>query len=495
MRIIDKFKWCVRIAIGSLTLCSLGALAQDLTTLHDSGPSSKRVDIVILAEGYRSSERAEFLNHAQSLTDFLFDANRLDNKPFPEYQNFFNVHAFFIESAESGVSDPNTDLDTALNVTQDAGRRLSIDLSHTPANDYIRSLWFKADMIFVAANTNRFDQYSGGADGQYAIYNADYSGQDSHIGNVALHEMGHAFANLGDEYTNANGDYPPELFGIFNDDPPPPPFDATADEVSCGGVEYNNPHRPRFPEEYPNLARRADLVPWSHWDGIPAAFLGAVGTFEGGLNTYETGVFRPTENSKMRTPAMPFDPIATEEILLNMYADTGLLDNHTPTSNPLENFLILETQPIDADRFQYTWRVNGTVQNESSTSLSLCPLGLSAGKHSVELTVIDNTGNIRPRTRAFIAGAMVTPIGLPSTNTSPSKAEAAAASSFANAYRTLDAPRVCPSDYTRHTSILDREVSLAWSIELTHSLFSGTAQAPVRTQAIRFMAVMARTVS
>ncbi|MDJ0780926.1 MAG: M64 family metallopeptidase [Desulfosarcinaceae bacterium] len=280
------------------------AAAQTLTTIERNGPSEKRVDIVIIGDAYLASQEEEFLEHATALRDFMFDNSRIDNRPFPEYRQFFNVHTLFVPSIEEGVEQGAGAGNTALGATLDGDRRLSIDTGL--ADSYINALGFEAEMIFVPVNTNRPGERTGGADGKYAIYNADYSGANGDIRNTALHEMGHAFMKLKDEYADGGQAWPPAVFGNWDPDNAIP---LAPTDVSCGGAYYNDDNRQQLPESGPNLARSPDLLPWAHWVGYPAPITGQVGAFEGGFNAYSTGVFRPSFNSKMRSSDQPFDPV------------------------------------------------------------------------------------------------------------------------------------------------------------------------------------------
>ena len=90
-----------------------------IRTTINNGPSSNRVDIVILGDGYTASELSTtFTNHANNFTNYLFDGSSL-TEPFGHYQNFFNTHLIDVASAQSGADDPITATmkDTAFNGT------------------------------------------------------------------------------------------------------------------------------------------------------------------------------------------------------------------------------------------------------------------------------------------------------------------------------------------------------------------------------------------
>src|SRR5688572_32227836 len=94
------------------------ALAQTVTPWLESGDPTKRVDIVVVGDGYTAEE----------LGDFASDVNQFFNgvfaqEPFREYKNYFNVRRIDIASNDSGADHPervppvvrNTAFDAAYN--------------------------------------------------------------------------------------------------------------------------------------------------------------------------------------------------------------------------------------------------------------------------------------------------------------------------------------------------------------------------------------------
>ena len=60
------------------------------STVIDNGPSSNRVDIVILGDGYRAEEiDTTYVTHSTQMLDYLFNSGQ---DPFPRYAEFFNAH-------------------------------------------------------------------------------------------------------------------------------------------------------------------------------------------------------------------------------------------------------------------------------------------------------------------------------------------------------------------------------------------------------------------
>ena len=64
----------------------LNAQKFKVDTIHYSGPTENRVNLVILGDGYTSAEQAKFLSDANTIkTKFL------ETSPYTEYKNYFNV--------------------------------------------------------------------------------------------------------------------------------------------------------------------------------------------------------------------------------------------------------------------------------------------------------------------------------------------------------------------------------------------------------------------
>ena len=88
-------------------LCFLGtfkieAQVFEVQTLKLSGDTDKRINLVILSEGYQTSEFPQFITDATSFINAMFSQS-----PFLEYANYFNVYAIKVPSNQSG-SDHQT---------------------------------------------------------------------------------------------------------------------------------------------------------------------------------------------------------------------------------------------------------------------------------------------------------------------------------------------------------------------------------------------------
>jgi len=89
----------------TLMLISITTIAQTFPTqaIFNNGDDSKRINLVILPDGYQSSELNDFVTDATAFTNAMFSQS-----PFLEYKNYFNVYVILVPSQESGADHPAT---------------------------------------------------------------------------------------------------------------------------------------------------------------------------------------------------------------------------------------------------------------------------------------------------------------------------------------------------------------------------------------------------
>lgn len=158
---------------------------------HSSDDIAKTLDIIVLAEGYTEAEKDLFFADANSLSEKL-----IAYKPFDNYKNRINFRAAFAASQNSGPDLPRLGKygDTVLNSTFGT---LGSDRYLETVNVfdiYTYASVAPFDMIVVLVNT---DEYGGGG-----IYNDFAIGSAHHTAwfTTMIHEIGHSFAGLADEY-------------------------------------------------------------------------------------------------------------------------------------------------------------------------------------------------------------------------------------------------------------------------------------------------------
>lgn len=165
---------------------------------HHSGDPSNKVDILILPEGYTKEEMGRFIEDCNQFAEDLFTY-----EPYTSNRDKFNIAGILAPSAESGSDIPaegiykNTILNSSF-YTFDSERYCM-----TKDNKAVRDLATNApyDQIYILINT---EKYGGGA-----IYNHFNMSVNSNAmaAKIFVHEFGHGFAGLGDEYYNSSVAY------------------------------------------------------------------------------------------------------------------------------------------------------------------------------------------------------------------------------------------------------------------------------------------------
>ena len=152
---------------------------------------TKAVDIVLLPEGYTQEEMGKFVKDCNFFVESLFAY-----APYDRYRGSFNVRGVMAPSVDSGCTEPGDRVykNTVMRFsywTFDSERYcMSTD------NRDIRDLAGQVpyDQIYVLVNSKK---YGGG--GIYNFYCSSAVG-NSYSSDIFIHEFGHGFAGLADEY-------------------------------------------------------------------------------------------------------------------------------------------------------------------------------------------------------------------------------------------------------------------------------------------------------
>ncbi|MFL5264685.1 MAG: IgA Peptidase M64 [Anaeromyxobacteraceae bacterium] len=165
-----------------------------------SGPPERKLDLLVLGDGYTAQERGRCEADARRLVAAL-----LAQAPFRERRGDLNVRALCPAAAESGVSRPSTGVHRAspLGATYDAFGSERYVL--TFENRRVREVasWAPYDALAVMVNG---DTYGGG--GIFNLY-ATVAAGSAWAPYIFVHELGHALAGLADEYFTSDTAYLP----------------------------------------------------------------------------------------------------------------------------------------------------------------------------------------------------------------------------------------------------------------------------------------------
>jgi len=162
-----------------------------LLEIQRSGPSESKADFLILGDGYTASERGKFEKDAKRFTEILFSVS-----PFKERRADFNVWGLCPPAEESGISRPSTGIHrrSPLGASYDAFGSERYVLTYE--NRAFREIASFAPYEHVEILTNTRTYGGGGIFNLYSTVAADNMWSPY----VFVHEFGHHFAGLADEY-------------------------------------------------------------------------------------------------------------------------------------------------------------------------------------------------------------------------------------------------------------------------------------------------------
>lgn len=170
-------------------------------TLQQAADTTRCIHIAYVAEGYTAEQMSQYLDDCREATDALFQ-----HEPFKTLRNRFNITALMTPSKDTDVSQPGEGiwLDTALGSHFDTfyTKRYLTTLYLKRLHDLLACTPY--EHIIVLANTSH---YGGG--GIFNSYNLSYT-RGTNFRPVVVHEFGHSFGGLGDEYPY--GDEAPMYF-------------------------------------------------------------------------------------------------------------------------------------------------------------------------------------------------------------------------------------------------------------------------------------------
>lgn len=170
----------------------------DVSVLREEGPPAVKVDLLFLADGYAESERDAFIADARRLAEELFRV-----EPYRSRKHDFNVRAVFLPSPESGISKPRSGVfrRSALGARYNSfdSERYVLTFEDRAWRDAAAAAPYDAVVLLVNDR-----KYGGG--GIYNLY-ATAAAHSSYGPYLFIHEFGHSFAGLGDEYYTSDVAY------------------------------------------------------------------------------------------------------------------------------------------------------------------------------------------------------------------------------------------------------------------------------------------------
>jgi len=253
--------------------------------LKSSSPD-KAVDIALIAEGYNAEQKEKFFADAQQLADNLFT-----HEPFIRHKSRINIYAIAAVSVDSGISKPqdNNWKNTAIGAhfyTFYEPRYLTSPNMFSIRN-YAALVPY--DAIYILANTTTYG--GGGIYNFYALASSDSKRAKSE---VIVHEFGHSFAGLGDEYFRDKPDVLDDMYNLKEE-----PWEPNLTSLVQFDKKWKNdlPKNAQIPTPVTDETKK-----------LP------IGVFEGG-GYLTKGMYRPAYDCRMRTnDAKAFCPVCEKAV-------------------------------------------------------------------------------------------------------------------------------------------------------------------------------------
>ena len=281
-----------KIALFSAFLCffcTINAQIFPVDTIQNNGLLTKRVKLVFLSDGYTSAQLPDFIAKVNS-----FKNNFFAQPPFSNYRNFFNVYAIKVPSVETGINHPGTATDITENLTTQPVLNANTYFNSTFDYAGIHRLVFPQNgQAIFNVMLNNFPNYNqifmfansafyGGSGGSYATATVNANADE-----IAIHEIGHSFSFLADEYL-------------------------------IGG-QGERPNR--------TVMTDSSTVKWKNWLGG-----NGIGIYPVGIEGWQ----RPHQNCKMQFLNVPFCAVCKEAIVEKIYSIVTPIYSFLPASDSVK---------------------------------------------------------------------------------------------------------------------------------------------------------------
>lgn len=332
--------------------------------VENHGDPKNRVNYVILGDGYTAATVETTLKqHIEAANERRFGHE--SGEPYGRYRKFVNICVLKAVSENDGIGNGPTAFDGG-----NGGDRLA-RVNQTKVNDYIKAnlpATFEVDWKAVVLNQSLWENT-----GSYLML---WSGGADDAPGAALHEGGHGFHQLADEYGSQTGCGRP------------------AQAPGCSGSGTVHPEV--------NSAGNCQTTDgkWDLWlgttqKGLKVPDMGATGmqgTWQGSRYV-GTGQYRPSCNSMMNSLFgldldTSFNSVSREQIIFSIWRAVKPIDSTEPPAGAADNPATLTVNVIDPAVINVDWTVNGMTTVNGGTSMSTA--ALPSGTHTISAKAYDN---------------------------------------------------------------------------------------------------------
>ncbi|MBO7067253.1 MAG: hypothetical protein J6W52_01025 [Bacteroidaceae bacterium] len=306
-----------------------------IDTIQYTGPEA--INFVLLGDGYTETEQTKFVTAAKNVYNALFR-----KIPMNRYKKWFNLYAIEVISNESGISHPGVlkdgkyvcpegsslpikNVDTYFGIHFDAYNihRLPCPDNSTKIYNLLKALMPDYQMVGILCNTSEY----GGAGGSFLTCTTHSSASE-----IFIHEFGHTFASLADEYYAGDG-----YLGEY--------INQTANNNS-------------------------NTIKWKHWYGQSG-----VSAFPIGGSTKGNGYYKPVNGTcEMEYLNKEFCPVCREAIVEEMHNRVKVIAEYQPTARSLTmdgddlTFTITRYYKGTSNKINFEWSINNVVQEDETSN-------------------------------------------------------------------------------------------------------------------------------
>jgi hypothetical protein len=347
------------IVFAASLFVGISAMAQvfERDTIFYSGPSEKHFNLVILSDGYTSTELSKFVTDATSFATAFFE-----EVPYLNYKEYFNVIIIKVPSNQSGASHPGT----ATDVTEPAHPVSTVDNYFGSTFDYgkihrlLVATKTSAISNVLANNFPAYDQalilvnspYYGGSGGYYSVASTNSSSAQ-----IAIHELGHSFPGLKDEY------YPGDIY-------------------AAEGINMTKETNP-------------SLVKWRNWIGT-----NSVGIYQHCCIGNSSEWYKPHQNCKMQTLGPPFCSVCVEGTIEKIHSVIPPVESYIPENSSVNEssypvrFRLNLINP-NPNTLKRTWLLNSSLFGKNIDSVFINAGDLITGTNYLTVSIEDTTQLLR----------------------------------------------------------------------------------------------------
>jgi hypothetical protein len=352
--------------------------------VEDNGPPSNRVNYLILADGYDATTINTTLEtHIANAMDERF--NHEKGEPYGRYRKFVNICVAKVVSQNDGIGNGPTAFDGG-----NGGDRLA-RVNQSKVTAYIDAnipASFEIDWTAVVLNQDLWENT-----GSILML---WSGGNRDAPGAALHEGGHGFHQLADEYC------------------------AGGTGARCG----NNMCSGGNGQEYDEVNSTGNCMTtggkWDAWlgtmqKGLKVPDMGATGlqgTFIGSRYA-DSGQYRPSANSMMNSlfgdaVTASFNSVSREQMVFSIWRAVEPIDSTEPPAGAVSDPGTLIVHVIDPEVISVDWSVDDELVAENGGPVfDVRSAGLSPGNHTISARAYDNASMDLVRNRSSMCPSTV----------------------------------------------------------------------------------------